>query len=396
MTINYQELVPKIRELAQAASLRKRHHIHLMETAWPVFSAWAGELNALRDLVDKAAAADPTGLRCARPISEALDTRLISDTKVEAYVILAADGSQILPDRHAEVYYGLINVGGIALPWGIEQPPTTTILSELVYGDELENISEARLALRRDMLERQMILRLGQEISSRCVALSDGPLELWIGREGSETDRKDFQHSLELYFELLEKLYEARLLYAGYVDRPDSNYVVRLLELAMAEEKKVANFRTYHPLQGLSDADLYRQVLHPGERSAVFALHSAAVDKYPLHSAICFFYMNVGTEKEPSLARVEIPSWMTQELDLINFLQSALAGQCRLTGVNTYPYVLHRAHELALVRLEEKEQVTRMILSELQRMGLETGRVSHKQALKNLAVRSTGRLRRSK
>jgi hypothetical protein len=53
-----------------------------------------------------------------------------------------------------------------------------------------------------------------------------------------------------------------------------------------------------------------------------------------------------------------------------------------MMGVRPYPYLLHRAHETAVVRLPEKEQVTNMIVQELRERGVQVGEVSAKQFAK--------------
>jgi hypothetical protein len=51
-------------------------------------------------------------------------------------------------------------------------------------------------------------------------------------------------------------------------------------------------------------------------------------------------------------------------------------------GVRPYPYLLHRAHETAVVKLPEKEQVTLMITDELRQRGVKVGEQSYKQSAK--------------
>ena len=68
-------------------------------------------------------------------------------------------------------------------------------------------------------------------------------------------------------------------------------------------------------------------------------------------------------------------------------LHAILVKQCQILGDNTYPYLLHRAHEAAVVTMAEKEQVTQMITLELRRRKLEVGQVSQKQIAKNSAKR---------
>jgi hypothetical protein len=56
-------------------------------------------------------------------------------------------------------------------------------------------------------------------------------------------------------------------------------------------------------------------------------------------------------------------------------------------GLRPYPYLLHRAHETAVVKLAEKEQVTAMIMQELRKRGVAVGEISSKQSAKQLAGR---------
>ena len=97
---------------------------------------------------------------------------------------------------------------------------------------------------------------------------------------------------------------------------------------------------------------------------------------------------SAGREGRPSLARVEVPAWVADRADRLAALQAVLVEQCRIMGQRPYPYALHRAHELALVSMQEKEQVTNMILLELRNQGVTVGEKSNKQAAKDLGGRS--------
>jgi hypothetical protein len=57
-------------------------------------------------------------------------------------------------------------------------------------------------------------------------------------------------------------------------------------------------------------------------------------------------------------------------------------------GARPYPYILHRAHEVAVVSLDEKQRLMEMILLELRRQGVGVAGETHKQGLKNLAGKS--------
>ena len=103
-----------------------------------------------------------TIIHCAAPspsASRSTPTSLIP-TLTAPVTILAADGSQINPDRHAQVEFSLINVGAICTRTGSVQPPVITIKSELLAADDLSLMTENRLALKRDLAERAMLAEL--------------------------------------------------------------------------------------------------------------------------------------------------------------------------------------------------------------------------------------------
>jgi NurA-like 5'-3' nuclease len=55
-----------------------------------------------------------------------------------------------------------------------------------------------------------------------------------------------------------------------------------------------------------------------------------------------------------------------------------------LLGARPYPYILHRAHETALVSRDEKGQVELMLALELRKAGSEVEERSNKQSAKSL------------
>ena len=118
------------------------------------------------------------------------------------------------------------------------------------------------------------------------------------------------------------------------------------------------NLRTTHPLRGVSDRWLYGGLLGPGQRSSVFGLQSGSRTAYAGDLALRFFYLNVGDLVEPALVRVEIPKWVSDRPEQLNLLHAALLEQCRVMGARPYPYPLHRAHEAAVVKFAEREQLS--------------------------------------
>jgi hypothetical protein len=152
--------------------------------------------------------------------------------------------------------------------------------------------------------------------------------------------------------------------------------VVRLLELVTMTDDQIRDLqtlRTHHPFRGVDDALLFsgggQPLIFPGHRSAVFKLQSSSQNIYTGSLALHFFYLNVGSLGHPWLVRVEIPEWVAASEAMLNLLHVTLVEQCEIMGNKPYPYLLHRAHETAVVRFEEKAQVENMLNLELNRYG---------------------------
>lgn len=393
MALDFQQVHEQVRQLGEQAPQRERRLNELRQQAHELLERYAGDLDALRDRVAMIVRSHDPSLRCAVPVSEPLTAHLALPELPPSLTILAADGSQIAPDRHAPVEYCLINVGAVQMRHGTAEPAVTKVTSQLFYAEEIETptglITDATLALRRDLNERRMLAELASRAEPPVVTFTDGPMELWGGKDGTSEEATEFQKSLEDYKSVLTRLNDLQVITAGYVDKPGANLVVRLLETMQISEERLPEIRKHRPLRGVRDFELFRGLLGAGERSAVFALQSQSARSYPGPLALHFFYLNTGRSGHPWLARVEIPAWVAEDSQMLDTLQATLVQQCRALGNRPYPYILHRAHETAVVTLQEREQVTEMISIELRRRGVTVGEQSYKQSAKE----STGRTR---
>jgi hypothetical protein len=117
-------------------------------------------------------------------------------------------------------------------------------------------------------------------------------------------------------------------------------------------------------------------------------MQSRSAQRYRDELKLHFFYLNVGRPGKPWLSRVEIPQWVAENRENLDSLHAVLYQQCRIMGSRPYPYLIHRAHEAAVVSLEEKDQITQMIVGELSRRGVGVGEISQKQSAKDLARRT--------
>lgn len=394
MPIDFQQIYARIREIAAGADERKRTLEEKRDLARGLLSTYASELDYLKQKVEAATAVD-SNIRCAAPLDEPLTATFPPPAAVADVTVIAADGSQVNPDRHGSIQFCIINVGVITMRLRSGAAPEICVQTEMLYGDELISngnlISDGMVAMRRDISERLKLDELSKGLKGQVVNLTDGTIELW-GAKGD--DPQAYADFVEKYIKVLTRLYQRGVVTAGYVEKPTADLVVRLLEIATADQEQIQRLRDYQPLRGVSDRWLYGErenpLLPPGHRSAVFGLQSGSVKKYKGPLSLHFFYLNVGTLGHPWPVRVEIPKWVAEDKQKLELLHCVLIEQCNMMGSKPYPYLLHRAHETAVVRREEKEQVEQLLALELRRVRDEVGDQSHKSSAKMLK----GRVRR--
>lgn len=386
MAIDFQQISGRIREIGESARERSQSKAERREKALAALNQSAKELDLLRTKVDSANASDPN-LRCARPLDEALDSHYPAPAAFNEATLIAADGSQIFPDRHAQVQYYVINVGAIAMQIGSRQAPVVFTDTQLRFLEELDDtfLTDSQVALQRDIAERKKLLEVSKDYSGVIIALTEGQLELW-GATNSEIAR-EFEKNLQDYLDVLSELEKHKIITSGYVDKPGANWMTHLLEISSAPEKELINLRKYRPLSGVTDQWLFGQILDKHERSAVFALQAKTAEKYTGSLSLHFFYLNVGDKKKPVIIRVDIPFWVVSDKSSLDELHSVLIAQTEIMGNKPFPYLLHRAHEIAIVTHHEKEQIDQMLAIEIRNNAGELGELSGKQSAKNLPGR---------
>jgi hypothetical protein len=381
MALNFQQVYEKIRQIGLGARARQEDLEFRRQQARALVETWADKAAELNTMLERARQADPS-LRCAIPLDESLNFHAGSGNLSTASVtLIGADGSQIVPDRHAAVLFGLINVGAIVISTGAAEAPQVLTDSQLSFDDDVANWTDGLVALQRDLAERKKLLTVSKDYPLPVVTLTDGPLQLWESRESNEVF--GYEKALEEYLSVLSQLQERGVITAGYVDKPSSNLLVRLLEVAITPDNEIKKLHEQHPLHGVTDLWLFDQLLPPGERSAVFALQARSKAVYQGSLALHFFYLNVSQTDHPKTARIEIPAWVAQNKTEIDLLHTTLLEQCAILGARPYPYILHRAHESAVVTLQEKQQIEQLLAIELRKSGDELGEVSGKQSTKD-------------
>ena len=394
MPVDYQQIHQKIHSIGKDARDRQSHIEKQRELAWNLLQENATNLDALRDKVERVAHEFDPNLRCALPVKSELNARFVADPKIDRCTVIAVDGSQIVPDRHEAILYGLVNIGAVVMKVDSGETPEIATESELLFSDEeIRNKDgsvkdEGAIALIRDGKERTKLLELASKFPAPELTLTDGPVELWGAKDPANAE--SYQKFLQRYLDDLRKLNDLGVALAGYVDKPAADLIIRMLEMEMASDENLKKVREYHPLLGATDRWMFGKLLEPAERSSIFGMQSSSRAYYRDSLAVHFFYLNVGSSGHPSVARVEIPQWVAADDEKVNLLHVILVQQSQLLGARPYPYILHRAHETAKVSRDEKEQIDMLLAMELREHGVEVDEGSYKQSAKDLKGR-TGR-----
>lgn len=373
MPVNYEQLRTQMKAAGKALLLRHDAFSQAADHYSAQLQQEADKIG-LRERVE-ALLASGSEIRCAIPGEEPINAvhPLPSMPPVQIR-LLACDGSQITPSRHDEISFGLINTAVVEFIAHSGITPRIITRTRLLPFDDLP--SEALLGVQRDAAEKRFLAEIAAE-SGREIpvfALCDGPLELF-----TDTPELKGQELLKAeYLEALSALTQARIPAAGYIDRPRSDPVVRMLDLLQGRSDR----EDRRP--GADDSMIFGRLLSPGERSAVFAMNSRLNRELAEEQRLCFFYMNIGRPDHPYISRVELPAWAAGDDTIPDLLHAVLIEQCRILGGHPYPYILHRAHESAVVTYSEKEEVKALLLREIAANGLTPPEKSNKQIAKDL------------
>ncbi len=391
MPVNLLDIQRKLKDFSAQANAHQQAITHRHQELLNLMEGYANRLGELREIVDRTASRVPN-LRCAVPRDEALNQVVLKPGLPRKVTVLAADGSQINPSRHARVAFCVINVGVVKMKLGSGKAPEIHTQSHLLDYDSLFQpggwmMSEGMVALKRDLREREALVEFAGDLEPPAISMTDGPLELFQEPQESE----EYNRTLDRYLEVLGRLHDLGLMTIGYVDKPGSDLVGRLLELAQISDGDLQDYqRQGRRFAGVSDVLLFQDLLrNPGDRSALFMIYSKTALRFGKDLLPHFFYLNVGQPGKPHLARVEIPGWVANDPEKVGFLQAVLTEQAAILGTRPYPYILHRAHEVAVVTMPEHQHVEEMIVAEFSRRGIPLGEKSYKQFHKDLDTRKT-------
>ncbi|WP_022835812.1 DNA double-strand break repair nuclease NurA [Salisaeta longa] len=334
---------------------------------------------ALRDRVQ---ACDPSPL-----VAELRDdptARYAAPERPTPLTIVAADGSQIYPDRHVEPTFFLLNISKIAFQYGTTEPPVLDAVPDLHFRERLDAHFDATLgsvttevvSALRDEAELRMLLDTARDAicdGRPLVALADGTLIRWMLR--GMRNRAVEEELIARYASMLRSFRDEALPLASYISRPANTEVVNFLRVVLAEIGALTPLVDTGavpegaPLEGLLDRTLMQAVLDVGERSAVFQSTSHIQASYEAESAICYVYVKIPVGAHRSeIARIECPRWVADAPALLDTIHALVLDECQKG--DGYPIALSEAHERAVVRAPEREAFFRLLDRTFRRDGL--------------------------
>ena len=445
MTLEYERLGPELEQMAIAAARLRAVQAERADQLRDVLTRHAADWDALEAGLARAQdahGADPKYFRAARPLGrdERLDAPIPAPPPPPRATLIATDGSQILPDRHASFLYYLINIGAIIYDHGQPHAPSVVSLPSIFYPtieddltDDAPGFDKSEVTIARDRREIETLAALTlstQGSAARTLAILDQRLLYWpfVG------EREKTEDAVFAWTAAMTQIYETGALLAGYIDRPGKASVVTLLQTLL--DDPTINLRELGRRPGpgeLTDADLYATLLGPGQRSPVFVDVSRANERFAEEHQlieVCFFYLNPGSRGqvlgareegesaaeqgngdeasspgtwplEPgtfpldlgprppapqaarAIARVDIPRWVAEDPTAVAFVHGLIYDQCKLMG--DYPYVLARADELAVVGRHDEMNLNMMIDGHMQRLGVPDSLSAAKAGSKDIA-----------
>lgn len=379
MPINYLHLQPQIEKYVADAQMRQEELRDKLAAALDLYHACGEDPEEKTARIRGHLLNQSPRPRSGIPSWERVDWRKDAPAEQMACHLLASDGSQIVPSAHEEISLGLINTSRISFTPQSGMPPQIEIESRFIEGEdgriEMGELSEDLVSLQRDLAEIRILADWRPQEGLATIALGDGPLELFHQprREAA------FERIFQAYRDAMQQTIDKGMIPAGYTDKPRAGLVIKMLTLSA--ESKI-------DLSGLEDATLFNTLLQPGQRSAIFELFSPASDAYSGNTKLYFFYLQVGNESHPWSVRVEIPAGVAHDAEKVDLLHCALLDQCQLMGNRPYPYILHRAHEEAVIHLDEKQDLIGLLTATLQREGIPIPGRSYKQSAKDLKTRT--------
>jgi hypothetical protein len=391
MSLDLPQLLPQVTQMGQSVVHRLSKLNQILPQLRKKLDAFSSmDADLIQGRIERAGENWPGAIPTIEPINHSFPPTILPGE----FNIIASDGSQIHPDRHAAARYFLINTGSIHIRYGSGAIPEVITDGRIFYEDEHlydeqgTEISASIINGLRDVSEIEMLAQIAERCCDKpTLSLLDNGLLLWLAAQTVDHPSRQITQILQNYLHQLSRIRNSNTAVAGFIDRPRHANVIALLHLCSYALDDISDdVLRLSPYLGIPDQVLFHQILSPGYRSALFIQNSSLNRDFKKSDhEVYFFYLNTGPKNQ--IARVEVPEWVANSPQLLSFAHTALVEQCKLTG--GYPYALVRAHELATVTSSDRQTLDTMI----QKAVIENG-LMLQHSLKSETKRWTSKRRR--
>ena len=321
------------------------------------------------------------------------------------HIVVGTDGSQINPSSHELTSASLINIGLVAIPYFDKSIPVFLGTNPTVYNSPNEisafspgdYISEEDLiSYERTLNEIEELVKLAKKYKAYnlpIVALLDGTLIHWHLENFSSLFIERF---IERFSNALTELKNMDIPVASFLSNSRSNDLINMLRIYKCPYEAVDCKRhckdlDYAKLPCNPGLD-YKPVLDRrlvqksfanknaiiGTKTNLFKSNNKILEFYPDDFKIYFFYISSTSE----IARIEIPAYVAFNKNMLDMIHNVIALQCRV-GFG-YPVVLSEAHNLAVVRRNDREVFYNLIKEQILKSG-RSSKISNKEFKKRIS-----------
>lgn len=302
------------------------------------------------------------------------------------YVLIATDGSQIMPDRHGATLFAYVQAGCACIAYGgndsaiaqrIQKMKLTRLFLERELFDAFgELVTPGEISNERDLLEIALMAdaaAVARAEGYQPIVIADGsmvPFALLGGRGLRGPAQK---RMLDAFKRALKQLQACGALVCGYIERPNSNALVNTCALFDVPFNQVSEERLKQEslrCVGIFDRHLLDAQLKPAHRTALFDPRWEVNEQQHLgeHAMrCCYLNVGVGQGRRAAIARIEAPAWCATR-DNIAMLSAVILRQARMGG--DYPLILKVAHEEAVVGKDDQREMERALMQALVNLGI--------------------------
>jgi GNAT superfamily N-acetyltransferase len=374
MSLDLEKVAPQIEGMAKKLSEGREEHGRHCAEAVSVLHREKDNFEALKRKIE---GSHTPFLPVAGPLGT-LDAATPPQILPSDFTVIATDGSHIDIDRHRQARCFLLNISTVSLTYGSHPDAEIVSYPRLYSGDDettlkppagakerAQNIEGALLGIKRGVDECDMLAMLAESLpeKSTALALMDGALILWgLGSK----DYPDFvvdtfltQGQLKHLSRMRRQNETKKLAVASYISFPRSNDVMNTIRIAACPHEFVdcgrycnsiaPGKRECDAVAGVSDRELFYNLLAEGERSALYESTAALVKKHYGEHAVDFFYLRLNDE----IARIEMPKWVAENRELLELTHTLVLDQAEKG--QGYPAALSEAHEQAVITGADRE-----------------------------------------